>query len=186
MERQVTEMLRQGIIQPSASPFVSLVLLVPKKYGTWHFYVDHHHLNAITINNCYPLLIIEELLDELAGSQWFISLDLRMGYHQIWMKPEDEHKTTFKTHHYEFKVMLYGLTSAPATFQGLMNTIMGGLIASGSSGFHWRYTHLQSDIGESRDKATTSAGDSDIPQAEDQAIKICICWTTIDILRAYY
>lgn len=99
MERQVNEMLRQGIIQPSASPFASLVLLVPKKNGTWRFCADYRHLNAITLKNHYLLPIIEELLDELAGSQWFTSLDLWVGYHHIRMKPKDEHRTTFKTHH---------------------------------------------------------------------------------------
>lgn len=106
---------------------------MPKKDGTWRFYVDYRHLNAITVKNRYPLLIIEELLDELAGSRWFTSFDLRAGYHQIRMNTKDEHKTTLKTHHghYEFKVMPYGLTNAPATFQRLMNTILGPLLRRG-------------------------------------------------------
>jgi hypothetical protein len=79
IEKQVTEMLEFDIIQHSASPFASPMLLVKKKDGTWRFCVDYKHLNAITVKNKHPLPIVDELLDELAGASYFTKLDCISG-----------------------------------------------------------------------------------------------------------
>lgn len=133
IKTQVKQMLTNGVIRTSNSAFASLVLLVRKKDGTWHFCVDYRHLNAITVKHKHPMPIVDELLDELSGAQWFTKLSFSAGYHQIRMAFGDEFKTTFRTHQglYEFMVMPFGLTNAPTTFQSLMNTLFATLLRKG-------------------------------------------------------
>lgn len=130
IEKQVADMLKSGVIQPSHSPFSSLAILVRKKDGTWRMVIDYRQLNDIIAKTNYPVPVIEELLDELTGAKWFSKLDLRAGYHLIRMVEGDEYKTAFQTHHghFEYRVISFGLTRAPATFLKAMNDTLKTVI----------------------------------------------------------
>jgi hypothetical protein len=122
-------MMKHKLIRPSNSPWTSPVVLVKKKNGKLRFCVDYRKLNNVTKKDAYPLPRIDEMLNTLAGSHWFSTLDLASGYWQVAMHPRDKEKTAFVTRYgtYEFNVMPFGLCNAPATFQRLMDRVYEGI-----------------------------------------------------------
>jgi transposase InsO family protein len=125
LRKELDGLLQKGFIRPSKSPYGAPILFVKKKNGELRMCMDYRALNKITIKNKAQMPRQDELLDRTRGSQWFSRMDMRSGYHQVRIYPPDVHKTGFNTQfgHFEFNVLPFGLTNAPATFQTLMNTI---------------------------------------------------------------
>ncbi|GKA00199.1 putative reverse transcriptase domain-containing protein [Tanacetum coccineum] len=125
LSNQLQELADRGFIRPSTSPRGAPVLFVKKKDGSFRMCINYRELNKLTVKNCYPLPRIDDLFDQLQGSSVYSKIDLRLGYHQLRVMDEDIPNTTFRTRyrHYEFQVMSFGLTNAPAVFIDLMNRV---------------------------------------------------------------
>ena len=138
-ERQVNELLEKGLIEPAGGAWSSPVVLVRKKDGSWRFCVDYRRLNAVTQQDAYPLPRIDDSLDALSGSKFFSTLDLVSGYWQVPLDGDAQEKSAFATRSglWKWKVLPFGLTSAPATFQRLMERVLHGL--------HWKSLLLYLD-----------------------------------------
>jgi hypothetical protein len=126
-ERQMhlEEILNKGYIFPSVSPWGALVLFLKKKYGTLRLCIDFRRLNKVTIKNKYHLPRIDDIFDQLKDARIFSKTDLRSGYHQVRIKDEYINKTAFRIWygHYEFTVVPFGLSNAPAILMCLMNGV---------------------------------------------------------------
>lgn len=122
LRRQLDDLLAHGLIRPSVSPFGAPVLFDKKADGSLRLCIDYRGLNRVTIKNKYPLPRIDDLFDRLHGARYFSKIDLRSGYWQVRVHEADVEKTAFRTRygHFEFLVLAFGLTNAPATFMDLM------------------------------------------------------------------
>nr|GFB62957.1 putative reverse transcriptase domain-containing protein [Tanacetum cinerariifolium] len=125
LSEKLKELSEKGFIRPSSSPWGAPVLFVKKNDGSFRMCIDYEELNKLTIKNKYPLPRIDDLFDQLQGSSVYSKIDLRSGYHQLRIREEDIPITAFRTRygHYEFQVMSFGLTNAPALFMDLMNRV---------------------------------------------------------------
>jgi hypothetical protein len=125
LKKQLQELLDKGFIRPSTSPWGCLALFLKKKDESLRLCIDYRPLNAVTIKDKYPLPRIDVLFDQLVRAKVFSKIDLRSSYHQIKIRASDILKTAFSTRYglYEYLVMSFGLTNAPAYFMYLMNSV---------------------------------------------------------------
>jgi hypothetical protein len=125
LKEHIKELLEKGFIHPSSSPWGGPVIFVLKKDGTQRLCVDYHALNEVIIKNKYPLPWIDDLFDQLCGACVFTKIDLRSGYHQLKIQECDIPKNAFVSRYglYEYMVMSFELTNAPAYFMYLINKV---------------------------------------------------------------
>ncbi|UYV66609.1 K02A2.6-like [Cordylochernes scorpioides] len=126
IKEQIQDMLQEGVIRASSSPWAFPVILVRKRDGNWRFCVDYRKLNSITVKDVYPIPRIDDVMDTLQGSRYFTAIDLRSGYWQVEIEEQDKKKTAITTSHglYEFNVMPFGLCNAQATFERIMDNVL--------------------------------------------------------------
>jgi len=134
VQRHTEQMLADGVIQHSTSPWNSPVVVVPKKIGAsgkmkWRVVVDFHKLNDVTIGDSFPIPVISDVLNSLGNSKYFSTVDCASGFWQIPVRVEDQPKTALNTNygHFEYTSIPFGLKGAPATFQRLMSTMLSGM-----------------------------------------------------------
>ena len=132
LKAKVDELQSARMVEPSCSPFASPTILVKKKDGSWRLCIDYRKLNSVTKKDAHPLPRIKDIFDARAGSKFFTTLDLAMGYHQIEVHPDDREKTTFSTPFglFQYTIMPFGLATAPATFMRLMTIVSSGMLYS--------------------------------------------------------
>ncbi|GJR49510.1 putative reverse transcriptase domain-containing protein [Tanacetum coccineum] len=149
------ELSDKDFIRPSSSPWGSPVLFVKKKDGSFRMCIDYLELNKLTMKNRYPLPRIDDLFDQLQGSSVYSKIDMRSGYHQLQVREVDILKMAFKTWYgqYEFQVIPFGLTNAPAIFMYLMNRFLGHVIDS--QGIHVDPAKIKSIKDRASPKAPT-------------------------------
>src|SRR3954464_9009133 len=125
LKKQIRELQVKGFIRPSSSPWGAPVLFVVKKDGTLRMCVDYRSLNDVTIKNNYPLPVINDSFDQLEGACVFSKIDLHSGYHQFKIREGDIPKTAFTTRYglYDYTIMSFRLTNAPAYFMNMMNKV---------------------------------------------------------------
>ena len=130
VKAQIDEMLENGIIRESSSPYAAAIVMVKKKDGKYRMCVDYRRLNAVTIKDKYPLPNITDTIDELNGAAYFTSLDLFSGYWQLGLHEEDKHKTAFicELGQFEFNRLPFGLVNSPSIFQRTMNKLFKSVL----------------------------------------------------------
>ena len=126
-QEETRKLLERGQIEESTSPWSSPVVLVKKKDKTTRFCIDYRRLNTITIKDAFPLPRIEEIFDQLTNAIFFSKFDFKSGYFQVPLVKEDRPKTAFSTrdNHYQFTVLPQVITNGPATFQRIINHVLG-------------------------------------------------------------
>lgn len=129
IDRQVDNLLLEGKVQESNSPWASPVVLVTKKDGSQRLCVDYRLLNSVTVKDAFPLPRIDDSLDCLSGAKWFSTLDMASGYWQVAMDPTTKEKAAFVTNSglFEWNCMPFGLTNSPGTFERLITLVLKGL-----------------------------------------------------------